>query len=108
MFVYIQVLKNGGFIMKFNKSDLKFEYEYKWDKFEMEDHKISGEPDETPFNRTQGYEVLYLLNWFNFQTMQEMLKAENMIQTFMPVKVKSQEDVKKWIVHNWGNPEYKI
>lgn len=94
--------------MKFTKLDMKYEHDYEWDKFDSHSSRISGEPDETEFNRNQGSQVLYLLNWFDFEVMTEFLKAEHMIKKFMPANVKTQEEVKKWILHNWGNPEYKL
>jgi hypothetical protein len=46
----------------FNKSDLTYA-DYKWEaKLDDDDPKLTGKPDSTMLNRTEGYEMLYFIN----------------------------------------------
>ncbi len=44
----------------FTKDDLV--YEYNWSLYENDDPKISGMPDSSTFNRTEGLQTLYIVN----------------------------------------------
>jgi hypothetical protein len=87
------------------KSDLK--YTYSWTAINGDNPKISGEPDNTLFNRHEGYEVLYLINKFaeiyNFKQKASGLKLEEMIKNHLPSEVRSQINVKQWLKNNWNN-----
>ena len=92
--------------MKFNKSNMAFEFDYSWRDPQFKTTKLSAIPDNSPFNKNSGDEVLFLLNWFNFQNLIEFAKAERMIKYYLPQNITTQKDVEKWIIHNWANPEY--
>ncbi|MBP1680051.1 MAG: hypothetical protein H6Q35_390 [Proteobacteria bacterium] len=91
--------------IKISKSDLK--YTYSWSAVSGDDPKVSGEPDSTLFSRNEGYEVLYLINKFSticdFQREESCLKAERLIKEFLPSDIRSQENVKSWLLNNWAN-----
>jgi hypothetical protein len=87
------------------RNDLQ--YTYSWNAIDGDNPKISGEPDNTLFNRHEGYEVLYLVNKlsqiFNFKQKTSGLKLEKMIKNYLPSDTRSQINVKKWLVDNWDN-----
>ena len=87
------------------KNDL--EYTYSWSVISGDDPKISGAPDNTLFNRHEGYEVLYLINKFaqihNLTKELSGLKLEKMIKNHLPSNIRSQINVKKWLEENWNN-----
>ena len=66
------------------KSDL--EYTYSWTAIDGDDPKISGIPDNTLFNRNEGYEDLYLINKFaNIHSLNQKKsgkKIEKMIKKY--------------------------
>lgn len=90
-----------------SKGDL-FYKDYSWTVYGDDDPKVSGPPDSTMFNRKEGYEVLYLINKIaeihNLKKLDSGLKMEKMIHDKLPGNVRSQENVKAWIVDNWKNP----
>ena len=45
----------------FKKNDLV--YEHNWSHYEKNDPRISGMPDATEFNRKEGWESLYIINF---------------------------------------------
>jgi len=88
------------------RSDLKYEKDYSWTAVKGDDPKVTGEPDSTLFNRTEGYEVLYLINklagkW-DFKTLSQGLKMEEMIKKHLPSDKRSQSNVAAWIKDNWA------
>ena len=84
-------------------SDLK--YTYSWTAIPPDDPRVKGKPDSTMFNRHEGYEVLYLINHMadenNFKEKESGYKLERMIHDHLPSDIRSQENVKTWIVNNW-------
>lgn len=93
--------------MKFNRTNMSFEFDYSWHQYEKESPKISGKPDDTIFNKSDGEQVLYLLNYFNFNNITEFLKAEKMLKYNLPQFIRTQHEAEKWIIHNWANSELK-
>ena len=88
----------------FNKSDMYYN-DYTWSAYPNDDPRITGEPDNTLFNKHQGYEVLYLINklatsW-SIRTIHECRMIETLIRTQLPSNIRSQENVKEWIKLNW-------
>ena len=88
-----------------NKSDLI--YSYSWTVYGNDDPKVSGFSDNTLFNRKEGYEVLYLINKIadeNGLTQKSSgTKMEKMIHNHLPGNIRSQENVKNWIINNLNN-----
>ncbi len=86
-----------------SRTELK--YQYSWTAVKGDDPKVSGEPDSTLLNRNEGYEMLYLINKFaeiqNFKNKESGYKVEKMIKTKVPSSIRSQKDIKDWIVQNW-------
>src|SRR4051812_16483993 len=85
-------------------SDLK--YHYSWTAIPGDNPRVSGLPDSTFFSRTEGYEVVYLINKYaemhNLTQLAEGLKVERMIKTALPGEVRSQANVRQWIFDNWS------
>lgn len=85
------------------RSDLQFQYS--WTTIPGDDPRVSGPPDSTLFSRSEGYEVLYLINAFaekhNFKEKASGLKAERLIKENLPSDVRSQKKVVAWLEQNW-------
>jgi hypothetical protein len=85
------------------RSDLQFSYS--WLALLPDDPKVSGTLDNTPFNRDEGYEVLYLINAFaaefGLKQKDSGLKIERMIKNNLPASVRNQANVKSWLQDNW-------
>lgn len=86
------------------KSDLQ--YEYSWSVVAPDDPKITGKPDSTFLNRSEGYEVLAFINSFavrnNWKQKASGLKTERLIRKHLPGDTRSHSNVKKWLVDNWS------
>ena len=87
-----------------HKSALRYGH-YRWSDYEAEDPKICGMPDQTPFNRDEGREVLYLINalaqrW-TLRQLESFHKIEWMLHEKLPIRLKRQCAVAEWIRKNW-------
>lgn len=87
------------------KSDLYYK-DYLWTTYSDDDPKISGEPDSSLLSRKEGYEILYFINklcekW-DLKNKSFATKIEKMIQNDLPSNIRSQVNVKNWIVDNWN------
>lgn len=87
----------------FSKNDLQFK-DYKWTAYPNDNPQVRGAPDDTLFNRNEGYEVLYLINklieiW-EFKRKSSGEKIEKMLRS-LPSETRSQANVRKWIHDNW-------
>ena len=87
----------------FTKSDLVNKYNWSTDK--GDNPKLKGEPDKSLLDRTEGYEVLYMIQkimkeqgWKQIATGQ---KIEGKIKD-APNNVHSQEHIKKCVLDNWN------
>ena len=89
--------------------DIKKEHlvydDYLWDHYDAEDSRVSGDIDNTKFNRSQGCEVLYIINrlmleW-GLEGKSAAQKIERMIRNRLPYNVTAQIDVKIWVKQNW-------
>jgi len=84
----------------------ELQYNYSWKEYNNEDPKVSGELDNTIFNRSEGYEMLYLLNKIaamqNITNKTICLRMEIMIIDSLPGEICSQIDVRNWIRDNWN------
>ena len=87
------------------RSDLQYADKYAWTAIPDDDPKITGEPDNTPFNRKEGFEVLALLNRFlakhKFKQKASGLKAEKLLKEHLPYGLRTQRNVEDWLVANW-------
>jgi hypothetical protein len=88
----------------YTKDDLIYS-DYKWKTYGMEDAKVSGLPDSTPFNRYKGVDILYMINitaqLHQLQYLVSGQKIERMIREKLPPYLITQTQVKDWIVENW-------
>ncbi|MGN8072609.1 hypothetical protein [Mucilaginibacter sp. 22184] len=88
--------------MSFTKADLHGNYS--WIHTREDDPKLKGEPDSSLLNRSEGYEVLYMIRklmaaW-GLTTVLAGQKIERMIKAH-PAHLRSQEHVMNWIYNNW-------
>lgn len=85
------------------KSDLKFSYS--WVAVSNDNPKFFGKPDNTLFNRNEGYEVLYLINKFaemySLHKKSSGIHMEYLIHNYLPSNCRNQEDVCAWVYTNW-------
>ena len=90
----------------FKQSDLQYHYARSADG--GDNPNLKGEPDSSLLDRTQEYEVLYMIRklmeawWGDSATISLGKKIEKMIKLH-PSDIRSQEKVKKWILDNWKN-----
>ena len=87
----------------FAKSNLYYK-DYSWTIYPKNDPKISGKPDDTLFDRNEGYEVVYLINklmmiW-SYRFVNTGNKIEKLIHDKLPSDQNTQEEVKDWIEQN--------
>lgn len=90
----------------FKKNDMEYD-DYDWKaKYEHDDPKVTGQPDNTLFARKEGYEMLYLVNAFadanSFKQIASCKKAEKLIREKLPSEIRSQIKVKEWLRTNWN------
>lgn len=90
----------------FNKTDMTYRG-YQWTTYPNDNRKITGIPDDTTFNRNEGYEVLYLINTvangLKLNEVRDCQKMEIMIHEGLPYDIIIQVEVKNWIAANWEN-----
>lgn len=86
----------------FTRSNLQ--YNYYWTTTQG-DSKLTGEPDHSLLSRTEGYEVLYMINKImsirSLSSVSEGQKIERMIHQ-APSNYHSQAHIKTWIDNNWN------
>ncbi len=86
----------------FTKNDLK--NKYSWSADGGDNPKLKGEPDSSLLDRTEGYEVLYMIQklmvkW-SLKNVSSGQKIERLIHQ-CPNNLHSQENIKNWIDKNW-------
>lgn len=90
----------------FRKEDLR--YTYCWSAYEKEDPRVSGVPDATVFNRHEGQEILYLINYLTDHVAWGVesfgSKMEQLIHDQLPPEITSQQETIRWIREHWLNP----
>lgn len=68
------------------------------------DPRTNGKPDETPFSKEEGNEVVYLINklmaLWDYRFANTGNKMEKLIHDKMPADVATQEDVQQWLKAN--------
>jgi len=86
----------------FTKEDLK--HKYNWSADKGDNPKLKGEPDRSLLDRTEGYEVLYmvqkLMTAWQLKQKESGNKIEDKIKA-APSNIHSQEKIKEWIYANW-------
>lgn len=91
-----------------SSSDLYYK-DYSWTALYGDNPKITGEPDSTLLNRKEGYEILYFVNRFcAIHSLNKIsaIKVERMIREEVPGDIRSQINIKSWIVNNWNNSKF--
>ena len=80
--------------------------DYVWNDYEEYDNRVSGEIDDTEFDRNEGNEVLYMINTlmgaWGLDKVNNGQKIERMIKSYMPYTIKTQREAKEWIKNNWA------
>ncbi len=93
---------------KLSKEDLNEDYE--WTNVKPDDPRVSGVPDDTHFNASEGHEALYLINTlmseWDLRNKKSGLKMERMLRD-LPSEVRSQADIKIWIKDKWKSYKFK-
>ena len=83
----------------FNKSDLILFYSWNTS---ASCKSLTGTPDKSLFNKTEGNELLYIVNFLPFvEDICDLERVENLIRNYMPLNIKSQIDVFNWLEINW-------
>jgi len=81
-----------------------FYSDYKWNTFSPDDPRTNGRPDNTPFTRKEGNEVIYLINrlmvLWDYQFTNTGNKIEKLIHDKMPPNITTQEQVQQWVKAN--------
>ncbi len=90
--------------MSYKRSHLLYDH-YRWSEYEDDNPRISGAISDIAFNRSEGCEILYLINRFmedwGLEGIQSGQKIERMIRNHLPYNVTTQIDVKIWVKQNW-------
>jgi hypothetical protein len=90
----------------FRKDDLIYEYE--WSPYEKDDPRISGNPDDTEFNRKKGPEMMYIITHLTDHLGWDVEnfggRMERLIHDQLPESIKTQKDTITWIQNNWTHP----
>ena len=84
--------------MHFQKQDLHYTY-YEWDEDQV--HMYTGQPSRRVFNKYDGNQVLFLINFYaslsNRFTIAEGRQIEHRILTELPGEIKSELSVYNWL-----------
>ena len=87
----------------FKKSDLV--YTYNWTPYDSDDPRISGTPDTTLFNRKEGLEALYMINYLTDHLAYGVdsfgHRIEKLLHDHLPEEINTQEEPIAWIKNNW-------
>ena len=76
---------------------------YEWPVDGELNNRLSGEPDDSEFNRNNGYEVLYMIR--HLMSAQNTLSTEaghelEMMIKVAPTGLKTQRQMKDWVISN--------
>ncbi|HEY0176850.1 MAG TPA: hypothetical protein VGC08_10755 [Pedobacter sp.] len=87
----------------FTKRNLYY-HDYLWAEYLKDDSRISGKPDSTIFNRTEGNQVVYLINklmiLWSYRFSNTGNKMEKLIREKMPEEIQTQKEVQDWLQQN--------
>jgi len=83
-------------------------YAYSWSEYDKDDPRVSGIPDSTPFNKKEGEEIVYLINYLSEHlawSVEEFgAKVEKLLYEHLPEGTISQKETIQWIKENWKAP----
>ena len=81
-----------------------FYSDYRWSTYVPNDPRTTGRPDDTPFSKEEGNEVVYLINklmaLWDYRFSNTGNKMEKLIHDKMPAEITTQEDVQAWLKAN--------
>jgi hypothetical protein len=84
--------------MLFSKEDL-INHEYNWE--DVSDSVFSGDPSRRTFDRYNGNQVLFLINFYGSMSekfsIEEARKMEDLILHHLPLEAKSEVSVFNWL-----------
>ncbi len=87
----------------FSRRNLHYS-DYKWSSYPTNDPHVTGKLDETPFNKEEGNEVIYLINklmiLWDYRFSNTGNKMEKLIHDKLPADISSQNEVLLWIKEN--------
>ena len=85
----------------YKKSEMVYANDYAWTAYGNDDPKITGPLDQTLFNRKEGYEILYVINKLNLDTVSDCETAEDLIHDELPPSEKfTQKEIFHWLKDN--------
>jgi|KBSMisStaDraftv2_1062788.scaffolds.fasta_scaffold67335_5 hypothetical protein len=88
----------------YDRKDLLFD-DYEWTE-PLTHVKLQGSPDRNMFNRNEGYNVLYIINYacgiLNCKTKIEAGRMEILLHEKLPLEVKSQNSVSSWLINTYS------
>lgn len=93
--------------MPFTRQDMYYK-DYSWHaRDERDDPRITGEPDSTLLDRTEGYEMLYFVNkcaekwnWSN-SSVASYQKIERSVRAHVPSHIRAQSAIKSYIEQHY-------
>ena len=96
--------------MAYNKSDMYYN-NYSWTAINGDDPRVSGEPDSTLLNRSEGYEMLYFVNKFiekhpympGGNPNRAGRVIEFIIKNRISTDIRSQKNIEDFIVEYWNS-----
>ena len=81
-----------------------FYKDYKWTQYQNSDPRVYGKPDSTVFDRSEGNEVVYLINklmiLWDYRFSNTGNKMEKLIHDVLPSEITTQEGVSEWLKDN--------
>lgn len=91
------------------KSDL-FYKDYEWTNYPEDDKHVSGETDETEFNKRNGFEMQYMIQHImqsaGMREGNTKIKLEKMLRHELPLNIVHQDRIKIWVLLNWFNSQF--
>lgn len=89
--------------MYYLRKDMQFQH-YRWTDIERADTLFTGEPSRRVFDRWDGEQVLFVINYYlsflGKATIVEARGVENKIAHFLPLGSKSERSVLNWLITN--------
>ncbi len=87
----------------FSRKNLHFT-DYKWTSYIQHDPRVTGRPDDTPFDKNEGAEIVYLINrlmiLWDYRFANTGNKMEKLIHDKLPEAITKQENVQQWLKEN--------
>ena len=90
----------------FKVTDLPKDIKYQASVIPSDDARVSGSPDNTPFNRQEAAEVHYLITRFaslkRLKLKKSLIKVAVVIHKELPSEANTQIEAMKWLQANWN------